>query len=79
MFSTSEVYGKNVEVPFHEDADLVMRLYDLRRETVLRASRAAINAEAKASGKDPLLLTIAAPAGVALRGLDLPKIWQPLD
>ncbi len=41
--------------------------------------RSAIDAEAKASSKDPLLLTIAAPAGVALRGLDLPKIWQPLD
>jgi UDP-glucose 4-epimerase len=24
VFSTSEVYGKNVDVPFHEDADLVM-------------------------------------------------------
>ena len=24
VFSTSEVYGKNLEVPFHEDADLVM-------------------------------------------------------
>src|ERR1051326_5214937 len=24
IFSSSEVYGKNVEVPFHEDADLVM-------------------------------------------------------
>ncbi len=31
--------------PDHHDADLVLRLYDLRREPVMRASRDAINAE----------------------------------
>jgi chitinase len=41
--------------------------------------RAAIDAEAKASGKDPLLLTVAAPAGVAVRGYDLAKVHGPLD
>ncbi|MDF3070495.1 MAG: chitotriosidase-like [Polyangiaceae bacterium] len=46
---------------------------------LLTEFRAAINAEAKASGKDALLLTIAAPAGVAVRGLDLAKIHEPLD
>jgi chitinase len=46
---------------------------------LLREFRGAIDAEAKASGKSPLDLTIAAPAGVALRGLDLAKIWEPLD
>jgi chitinase len=46
---------------------------------LLNELRAAVDAEGKKSGKDPLILTIAAPAGVAVRGLDLPKIWQPLD
>ena len=32
------------EKPGHQDADLVIRLYDLRREAVMRASRDAINA-----------------------------------
>ena len=31
--------------PDHHDADLVLKLYDLRREPVMRASRDAINAE----------------------------------
>jgi chitinase len=46
---------------------------------LLREFRSAIEAEAKASKKDALLFTIAAPAGVASRGLDLPKIHEPLD
>ena len=32
------------EAPDHHDADLVLKLYDLRRETVMRESRNAINA-----------------------------------
>jgi hypothetical protein len=32
------------EVPDHHDAELVLRLYDLRRETVMRESRAKMNA-----------------------------------
>lgn len=31
------------EAPDHHDADLVLKLYDLRRETVMRESRNAIN------------------------------------
>jgi hypothetical protein len=31
--------------PDHHDADLVLRVYELRREEVMRASRAAINRE----------------------------------
>ena len=31
------------EAPDHRDADLVLKLYDLRRETVMRESRNAIN------------------------------------
>jgi chitinase len=46
---------------------------------LLNEFRSAIDAEAKASGKAALTLTIAAPAGVALRGLDLTKVSQPLD
>jgi hypothetical protein len=33
------------EAPDHHDADLVLKLYDLRRETVMRESRNAINAK----------------------------------
>ncbi len=32
------------EVPDHHDAELVLRLYDLRRETVMRESRAKLGA-----------------------------------
>ena len=46
---------------------------------LLREFRSAIDAEAKASGKPALELTIAAPAGVAVRGYDIPKIHEPLD
>jgi len=33
------------EVPDHHDAELLLRVYDLRREEVMRTSRAAINKE----------------------------------
>ena len=33
------------EAPDHHDADLVLKLYDLRREPVMRESRNAINAK----------------------------------
>jgi hypothetical protein len=33
------------EAPDHHDADLVIKLYDLRREAVMRESRNAINAK----------------------------------
>ncbi len=33
------------ETPDHHDADLVLRVYDMRREPVLRASRDAINGQ----------------------------------
>lgn len=32
------------DAPDHHDADLILKLYDLRRETVMRESRNAINA-----------------------------------
>jgi hypothetical protein len=33
------------EAPDHHDADLIVKLYDLRRETVMRESRNTINAK----------------------------------
>ncbi|MGI9078644.1 MAG: DUF4760 domain-containing protein [Gemmatimonadaceae bacterium] len=33
------------ELPDHHDADLVLKLYDLRRELVMRESRSAINSK----------------------------------
>jgi len=33
------------ELPDHHDADLVLKLYDLRREHVMRESRSAINSK----------------------------------
>jgi hypothetical protein len=33
------------EAPDHHDADLVLKLYDLRREAVMRESRTAINSK----------------------------------
>ena len=35
----------SVEAPDYRDADLVIRLYELRREAVMRASRDAMNAK----------------------------------
>lgn len=33
------------EAPDHHDADLILKIYDLRREPVMRESRSAINAK----------------------------------
>ena len=33
------------EAPDHHDADLVLKIYDLRREAVMRESRSAVNAK----------------------------------
>jgi hypothetical protein len=33
------------DFPDHHDADLILKLYEMRREAVMRASRAAINAD----------------------------------
>lgn len=33
------------DYPDHHDADLVLKLYEMRREAIMRASRAAINAD----------------------------------
>ena len=40
------------EYPDHHDADLVLRLYDLRRESVLRESRSAVYAKFKPASAD---------------------------
>ena len=37
------------DAPDHHDADLILKLYDLRREAVMRESRTAINAKFKSS------------------------------
>jgi hypothetical protein len=46
-FQTTSSRGLHVlkESPDHHDADLVLKIYDLRRETVMRESRTAINAK----------------------------------
>jgi chitinase len=72
--------GLDIDWEYPADPTRGGRSVDTNNFTALLTElRAAFNAEAKASGKDTLLLTIAAPAGVALRGLDLTKISQPLD
>ena len=45
--------------PDHHDADLVLKLYDLRRETVMRESRDAINAEYWPKNADEALAVLA--------------------
>lgn len=43
------------DMPDHHDADLIIRLYELRREPVMRESRSAINRQFwPASGEDAL-------------------------
>ena len=72
--------GLDIDWEYPADPTRGGRSIDTNNFTALLTElRSAINAEAKSSGKDALLLTIAAPAGVVVRGLDLPKIWQPLD
>lgn len=47
----------NPRPPNHADAELVLKLYDLRRETVLRASRKTLMTWVPASYEDLLALT----------------------
>ena len=42
---TAHTARMSKHAPDHHDADLVLKLYDLRREAVMRESRDAINAE----------------------------------
>jgi chitinase len=72
--------GIDIDWEYPADPTRGGRAVDTNNFTALLTElRTAIDAEAKASGKDALLLTIAAPAGGVVRGLDLPKIWQPLS
>ncbi len=43
------------EIPDYHDADLVLKLYDLRREELLRRSREAVNQKFWPKGPDELL------------------------
>jgi chitinase len=72
--------GIDIDWEYPADPTRGGRSVDTKNFTALLTEfRTAIDANAKSSGKDALLLTIAAPAGVALRGLDLTKIHEPLD
>jgi hypothetical protein len=61
------------EAPDHHDADLVLKIYDLRRESVMREARSAINAKywprneaeaiAVASSEHPLNVSFRQTAG----------------
>ena len=42
---TADTAGMSKDAPDHHDAHLVIKLYDLRREPVMRESRDALNAE----------------------------------
>lgn len=45
------------ETPDHHDAEIVMKLYDLRREPVMRQARAALNGWLPRSYEDVLAMT----------------------
>lgn len=55
--------------PDHHDADLILKLYDLRRETVMRESRNAINAKFWPRNADEALAVSATdhPLNIAYR------------
>ncbi len=57
------------ESPDHHDAELVLKLYDLRRETVMRESRTAINSKFwPRSAEEAIAITgIEHPLNVAFR------------
>jgi hypothetical protein len=57
------------EAPDHHDADLVLKIYDLRREPVMRESRSAINAKYWPRSEAEALAVTAAehPLNVAFR------------
>ena len=51
----------STELPDHHDADLVLKLYDLRREPVMRESRKAINRTFWPKSYDDLMAVAANP------------------
>jgi len=57
------------EAPDHHDAELVMKLYDLRREPVMRESRAQINRDFWPKSADDVLAVVKSdhPLNAALR------------
>ena len=57
------------EAPDHHDADLVLKIYDLRRESVMRESRSAINAKFWPRNADEAIAITATehPLNVAFR------------
>jgi len=57
------------EAPDHHDADLVLKIYDLRREAVMRDSRAAINTKFWPRSAEEALAVTASdhPLNVAFR------------
>jgi hypothetical protein len=57
------------EAPDHHDADLVLKIYDLRRESVMRESRSAINAKFWPRSAEEAIAVTAAdhPLNVAFR------------
>jgi len=57
------------DAPDHHDADLILKLYDLRREAVMRESRTAINAKFWPRNAEEALAITAAehPLNVAYR------------
>ena len=57
------------EAPDHHDADLVLKLYDLRREAVMRESRNAINSKFWPRNAEELIAVTATehPLNVAFR------------
>ncbi len=73
--------GVDIDWEYPGDPTRGGRSVDTKNFTrLLNEFRTAIEAEAKNTGKEPLLLTIAAPAGAFhFRWLDLGEIHKPLD
>lgn len=63
------------ESPDHHDAELVIKLYDLRRETVMRQSRSAINGWIPKSFEEIVAVTqLAHPLNAAWRQVS--SYWE---
>ena len=57
---TAHTRAMTKKMPDHHDAELVIKLYDLRREAVMRESRDAINAEFWPKTADEAIAVLAA-------------------
>lgn len=64
------------DAPDHHDADLILKLYELRRETVMRESRNAINAKFWPRNADEAVAVLASDHPLNAAFLETSGYWE---